>query len=224
MDTDIPRRPDHVSREEARSEKERRKLFAGALKAEAKASGWRHANGGIFRQHGDWFVSVLPSPLWGRGVLAMSFAKPMAVDPMFWRIVGLPENDKLPLSFRANGAWVLRPPFSKALIALDEREPERLAREFVTWSTDGLAQVATYSVETLLAKLEGLGPRRKSFVALEICLHLLRNDFASAQGICRDLPPNETGGFMTGSKTFIDQAKDWFADGRRTQVRLVQPQ
>jgi hypothetical protein len=214
MDADIPRRPARVSREEARSAKERAKVFSAALKVEAKASGWRYANGGVFRQHGDWFVNVLPSLLWERGVKATSFAKPMAVDPVFWRIVGLPQNEKLPLSFRANGAWVLRPPFSEAFIALDERESERLAREFVEWSTDRLTEVSASSVETLLAELEGLGARRKGYVALEICLHLLRDDSASAEEICRTLTTKETGGFVTGSRTFIDQAKDWLATMR----------
>lgn len=222
MDTEIPRRPARVSREDARSEKERAKRFAEALRSEAKASGWRHANGGVFRQDGDWFVSVLPVLLWTRGVMAMSFAKPMVVDPVFWCIAGLPENDKLPLSFRANGAWVLRPPFSEAYIALDQREPELLAREFLKWATDSLTQVAASSVETLLAKIEGLGPRRKNFAALEICLHVLRDDYASAQDICGNLAPNELGGFVTGHKTFIDQAKDWLADEHRSQVRLVE--
>jgi hypothetical protein len=214
MDPTIPHRPARISREEARGVKEREKLFAGTLKAEAKVAGWRYANGSIFRQQGDWFVSVFPSLLWGRGLTARLLAKPMAVDRLFWRIVKLPENDRLPLSFRANGAWVLRPPSFQATIALDERDPERLAHEFVAWSTDRLPQVAPFSVNGLLSEIEDLGPRRKHHVALEICLRLQLGDWDGALSLCGDRGPHESGGFGVGDKTFFDLARDWIAAER----------
>lgn len=139
----------------------------------------------------------------------MSYAKPMAVDVLFWHIVGLPENDKLPLSFRASGAWVLRPPNVKAYIALDECDPERLASEFVTWSTARMPEVDAYSVEGLLSNIEELGPRRKYFAALEICLLLQLDDWKGAFARCHDRGRHESGGFGVCNKTFFDLARDW---------------
>jgi hypothetical protein len=148
----------------------------------------------------------------------MLFAKPMALDPLFWRIVGLPENGRLPHSFRANGAWVLRPPFVEAYIALDEHDPERLAGEFVKWSTGRLSKVAALSAEGLLSEIEGLGSRRKHFAALEICLRLQRNDWEGAHALCNDRGRHESGGFGVGSKTFFDMARDWIAAERPTMT------
>ena len=154
-------------------------------------AGWRCANGGIFLQQGDWFIDVLPSLLWKRGVMARLSAKPMKVDPVFWSIVGLPENGTLPLSFRANGAWVLRPPFSEAFIALNEPEPELLACALVKWATDRLPEVAALSIDNLLGTLEETGDRDvKNFAALEICLHLMRDDYESAINVCQSLGPH----------------------------------
>jgi len=217
METDIPRRPTRISRTEARFEKERGKLFTAALKAEVKAAGWRYAGGHVFRQYGDWFVSLLPSLLWERGLVTTCCAKPMAVDPIFWSIVGLPENNKLPLSFRANGAWVVQSPSSQDYVALDERAPERLAWKFAKWATDGLATCVPGSVEALLDELQALGPRRGHFIALEICLHLSRNEYAIAEDICRTVAGEESGGFTTGSESFVDQARAWIAERRRGQ-------
>ena len=186
-----------------------------------KGVGWRYANGGIFQQSGDWFVSILPRLLWGRGVNAKVLAKPMAVDPVFWRILGRPENERLPLSFRANGAWVLRPPFLEGYIALDEREPEQLATAFLKWSSERLPEVAASSVAMLLVEIEGTGVRRKHFAALEICLRLLQDDWDGALDLCRNRGRHESGGFMTGSKTFFDQASEYIHAVRPTVSNLT---
>jgi hypothetical protein len=221
MHEDIPVRPTRISREDARTAKERGKVFAVALKAEAKAADWRCADGEIFRQHGDWFVNVMPYLLWGRGATTRLFAKPMAIDPLFWRIVGLPDNERLPLSFRANGAWVLRPPFVEAHISLAQTDPARLAADVVAWSTMQLTEIESFSVDTLLSDLERLGARRQNFAALEICLHLLRDDYERAFTVCRDSSPSDSGGFISGTQTFLDQARDWIVNARRAKIKAV---
>jgi len=210
-----------MSREEARLTKERRTQFAAALRTKSKLFRWRHAGGLIFRQHGDWFVEVLPSILWQRGALARMNIKPMAVDPLFWRVVGLQENESQPLSFRANGAWVLRPPSIEAHLGQDEESPERLSELVLDWSTDQLSFVATRSIDGMLSDIAQLGPRRSQFAALEICLHLLKEDFDRALELCRERGPNETGGFTTGNKTFFDQAGEWIVASRRGSIRLA---
>lgn len=221
MDADVPVWPLRLTRKEARLAKARRKAFDLALKAGAKADGWRYANGGLFRQHGDWFVSVRAFPLWERGAGVTIDVKPMAIDPLFWSIVGLSENERLPLSFRANGAWVLRSPGRQDHVGLRETDPEQLARAVLDWSAERLSRVAASSVESMLADLEGLGPIRANFAALEICLHLLNDDTDRALALCRDRGPFECGGFTTGSRTFFDQARDWIVDLRRGRMAAV---
>src|SRR3954452_11359725 len=90
-----------LTREQQRALKQRDKDFQVALKAAARRRGWRYAGGEIFRQDGEWFASVMPFPPAWQVVVAQFILKPMALDPLFWDIVGLSENSRLPLSFRA---------------------------------------------------------------------------------------------------------------------------
>jgi hypothetical protein len=214
MDAQLPVWPARVSRDEARKQKERSREFEHHLRQQAKATGWKLANGHLFRVESEWFVDVLPSPLWQRGLRLVLCAKPMAVDPLFWRIVGLQDNERLPLSFRANGAWVVRPPSREANIALTETDPGALAVATMAWATDQLVDINASSPQALLREIECLGERRRHFVAFEICLRLLTADWAGALALCNDHGPEESGGFQTGDKTYFDQARDWISAHR----------
>ncbi len=209
MEAAVPSWPDHFTREQARAKKEREQSFTAAIKHRAKAAGWRFSAGSLFRQRGDWFVSALPSLLWQRGAIVMSMSKPMCIDPIFWDIVGLPENKALPLSFRANGAWVLRPPQPRAYVALEESDPEKLADAVIAWADGWSAEVEAKPLEALISEMEGLGPLRYQFAAFEICLHLARRDYVRARELIREQGEGGSGGFVTDGVSFFDQAKAW---------------
>jgi hypothetical protein len=219
MNLELPHRPSRVTREQSREAKQREKLFHARLKAASKASGWRYASKGIFRQQGDWFASVLPTLLWGRGVTLRLMVKPMSVDPLFWKIEGLEDNNRLPLSFRANGAWVLRAPSVTANIALGESDPAKLADEVVSWASSQTATTEAFSVEKMILQLEGLQHRRHHFSALEICLRVQLGDLDGALDVCGRVPVHRSRGFGTlgpdGSiSTFSDKARPWIIRAR----------
>ena len=94
--SDLPVWPAKLTREQQKAAKQRGKDFDAALKVRSRAAGWRFARGEVFRQTGDWFISILPSLLWERGALVRMTVKPMTLDPLFWQIVGLSENEALP--------------------------------------------------------------------------------------------------------------------------------
>lgn len=209
MEAAVPSWPDRITREQARAKKERERSFTGAIKRGVKAAGWRFSAGCLFRQRGNWFVSALPSLLWQRGAIVMSMSKPMDIDPIFWDIVGLPENNALPLSFRANGAWVLRPPQPNTYVALEEGDPEKLAEAVIAWADSWSTEVEAKPLEALISEMEGLGASRYQFTAFEICLHLVRRDYFRALKIIHEQGEDESGGFVTGDASFFDQAKAW---------------
>lgn len=219
--SDVPEWPARVSREAARAQKDRATRFQTALKARAKAHGWSYAGGSLFRKQDEWFVDVLPSLLWGRGVRVTRRAKPMAVDPIFWSVVGLPENERMPLSFRAQGAWVLLSPPVESCLALSETEPERLAEEVMEWSTRDLSDVTDRTVRDLLADIHARGERRSSYAALEVCLHLLLGELEDAFALCSSPNPSDFGGFRMGEASFFDQARAWIIAARRDRIVLV---
>jgi hypothetical protein len=230
---DFPTRPARLTREQQKALKQRGKDFDAALKQGTRAAGWRYARGEIFRQSGDWFINVLPWLHWERGAGVHMMVKPMALDPLFWDIVGLSENEALPLSFRATGAWVLRPPSTDDHVGPDTSAVETLAAEVLEWGDQRASEILdSISVEAMLASLpseENLAGQPR---ALATCLHILAKDLDGAMRLCRvddsEAHPlmREAGGFTThnfdGSiSTFLDQARDWIARKRRGELSVV---
>lgn len=217
-------RPNKVTRDEARMAKQRDREFFSALKAQGRQAGWRFARADILRQEGAWFISNMPTLAWERGVWNRLTIKPMALDSLFWDIVGLQENNRLPLSFRATGAWVLQPSGTSAAFASEETSPIELARRVVDWSNNQLDALPHLSIDSMLAELgpaEQLQHQRRS---LAICLYLLKGDFDEAQRLCFEAGDQrpimaDGGGYTTihadGTRsTFIEQALRWIADQR----------
>ena len=226
-------RPAKLTREQQRQLKQRNKDFDAALKREARLSKWGYAGGLVFRQREDWFVCAIGTLLWERGVEIDIGIKPMELDPLFWDIVGLGENRALPLSFRANGAWVLRPATSRARFGTDVTDVGPLAAlamaEIERWAGD---LVASTSIATMLNALPTDEDLRGQPRALAVCLNLLNSEFDRAQKLCRtddgDAHPlvREGGGFTThnpdGSvSTFLDQAREWIAQHRRSHMSPI---
>lgn len=223
-------RPAKLTREQQRQLKQRNKDFDAALKREARLSKWGYAGGFVFCQRKDWFVSGVATLLWEHGVEIDIGIKPMELDPLFWDIVGLGENRALPLSFRANGAWVLRPKSSRARFGLDISDVEDLAALAMTemdrWAGELVASTSISSMLNALPTDEELGGQPR---ALAVCLNVMNSDLERAQQLCRtddsDAHPlvREGGGFTThnpnGSvSTFLDQAREWIAKKRRSNI------
>ncbi len=231
--SDIPTWPAKLTREQQKGGKQRFKDFDAALKRQAGAAGWRFARGEVFRQTGDWFITTRPSLLWERGALVRMTIKPMAVDPLFWDIVGLSENAVLPLSFRAMGAWVLQPRSNDGHIGLKTIEVEQLAAEVLKWANEQANEkLSTISVETMLAELPKEECLRGQQRALAICLHILTGDLDAALHLCRVERPDphliseESGGFAMRNHdgsvaTFLDRAREWIVRKRRDELSVV---
>jgi hypothetical protein len=159
--------------------------------------------------------------------------KPMRLDELFWEIVGLPENNNLPLSFRDNGAWVLRPEWRVEALAPSEDAVIELAGQVVEWSNAQLSSRPSWSIDAMLAELETGDELHHQKRTLAICLHLLRGDLHQAQHLCRqagDQRPIDAdgGGFRTHHadgtwSTFNQQALEWIAKQRRRKFSAAEP-
>jgi hypothetical protein len=225
--------PRRLTREQAKAAKARDQAFHTALKSRARACGWSYAGGVLFRQDGDWFANAMPRLLLDSGCSISFSLKPMALDPIFWDIVGLPENAALPLSFRANGAWVLRAPAVELQIAAGIVCLDDLAEAVFTCANEALCRSrAERSLESLLRSLGPPAQLGGQILALAICLHILSGDLDAAAALCREAsereagPFGETGGFTTHLsdgrlETFVDQAKSWVAARRRSSMIVV---
>ncbi|MBV6658105.1 MAG: hypothetical protein KI785_10105 [Devosiaceae bacterium] len=117
-----------------------------ALRDAVKGAAWRQKRGVVFQQIDRWFVAgrwVVEGRGADRQLIAHLMAKPMAIDPLLWDVMGLGENNDQPLSFRYWGAFVCglptlasakiangaAPATARAIVdALDAALPEALAR------------------------------------------------------------------------------------------------
>jgi hypothetical protein len=191
------------------------KALSKALCSRAKGTGWKVSQGCLFREDDGWFVEARPAVYVTACRSTVSLhAKPMAVDPIFWEIVDLVENNSLPLSFRAFGAWTVRTP---QIVDLDLDE---LGKDVFDLA-DAVIAVAAIEVERwksqrsaagLLEELKQLHARdeRRPYLSAEVCLLVLLGDRQTAKEICVSAREcGLSGGFQVGDQTFVDLALEW---------------
>jgi hypothetical protein len=108
----------------------------------------------------------------------------MALDPLFWDIVGLPENVELPLSFRAFGAWVCRgPAITESEIDEDDGSPATIASNVLSWANEQIAlPMLTADLDAYLAFLQSAG---KGFFASRVTMLCLLGRYADARTVCK---------------------------------------
>ena len=208
----MPAWPIKMTRDERKFTQQRRKDFELALKARVKGTGWRYNGGAFFRQDANWFLSSNPSLTWKRGINLTLTVKLMALDRLFWDIVGLEQNNELPLSFRQNGAWVLRPPQLREFQDPDFIEPSDLADFAFEWAERWRVEnLPAYNLDAALAAVGQLKNTSGQNRAVAICLLILTGNFSQAQSLCED-NADDAGSFSIGiTDNFYILAKRWLA-------------
>ncbi len=217
MEEIAPEWPLKMTREERKLATQRRKDFDAAFKKRAKGTGWRYREGSIFRKTDDWFLASTPHLTWKEGINHELMIKPMALDTLFWKIVDLPENEELPLSFRENGAWVLRPPKITQFVKPKKNDPIELANLAFEWTETWCSQnIASYELDDMLDRLKPLEKTQSHLRSVAICLLILKKEFKQASILIND-HPDDSGGFSIAIKrTFYDMVKDWLVNNDST--------
>jgi hypothetical protein len=157
-------------------------------------------------------VSVCPSVyIYEKSTKASISAKPMTIDPIFWDIVGLPENNNAPLSFRFNGAWTCRPPpFDE--VSIDERgDVEEVAARLLEAANEHLTSaVRCLSGECFLRLCQTSGATEDSYlpcvITTLIALGLKQEALETAKTA---KVRGVRGGFIGPEDCFTDMAITW---------------
>lgn len=211
-----------ITRAEESARHAYRRALDKALRAPIKGTGWKSANGSIFREEAGWFIAASPSVhIFEHVTKAVVSVKPMAIDPIFWDLVGLPENREQPLSFRANGAWVCRPPSFAELSIEEDDDPEVVAERFFVAAIEQLRNVTrSYSLERFLIACREAdtvdGAYLWSIVPALIALH--RQDEALA--ICEEARSQGwIGGFLAPEGSFVEMAAVYLRSRQRRPTR-----
>jgi hypothetical protein len=201
-----------ITRAEESARHAYRRALEKSLRARVRGTGWKSAHGSIFREEAGWFVEASPSVyIFERVTKAVVSVKPMAIDPIFWDLVGLPENREQPLSFRANGAWACRPPHFAELYLEEDDDPAVVGARLFVAATEQLGNVTrSYSLESFLsACCEASsvdGAYLSSIIPTLIALH--RQDEALA--VCEEARSQGLdGGFLAPEGSFVEMAVDY---------------
>lgn len=199
-----------------------RKALAKAVRAGAKGSGWRSADGCLFQERAGWFISVSPSVYIFEEITKASIsAKPMAIDPIFWDITGLPENRDAPMSFRLNGAWVCRPP-DFAEIEIPEHDDANVvaARLLATADAQLDRVITTWTTRAFLSLCVEKGTDRSGYLPSIVTSLIAMGQDEDALTDCEQAILNgQDGGFLAPDGTFAEMARNWLVS--RIAARTV---
>ncbi len=204
--------PEFMGKKITRAEESARHAYRRALeksvRTQAKGAGWRSVSGSVFREQAGWFIEVSPSVyIFEHVTKAVVSVKPMAIDPIFWDIVGLPENRDQPLSFRANGAWTCRPPYFAELDLEENSGPAVVARRLIDVANDQLATVSrSYTLDAFLLSCRTAdvgGSYLSSIVSALVAMHRE----GEALTLCEDARlGGQEGGFLAPEGSFVEMA------------------
>jgi hypothetical protein len=198
-----------------------RRALEKAVRSVSKGTGWRSTQGCLFRDQSGWFLAVCPAVFIDRHrTTVLVTAKPMGIDPIFWDIVGLPENGELPLSFRLNGAWTCGPP-AFAEVEVDEcGDVDETANRILKTADQQIDGIRSWGIEGFLQSCEENGADAYSYVAPRICALIAIGHLPEAVQICESAQKaGSTGGFTAPEGSFTEMAIRWLNRSLNSSTR-----
>ncbi len=122
---------------------QRRAFEKGCLKALAtriKGSRWKKNQNAIFCKLDGYYFDVIVSVFLNDfKTSARMSAKPMSLDPLYWKITGLSDNNSEPLSFRTWGAFTCSGlPLVKTSMSDEHVSADLVANRVVEWASSQL--------------------------------------------------------------------------------------
>ncbi|WP_312488304.1 hypothetical protein [Sphingomonas sp.] len=208
--------PEFMGKKITRTEEAARHAYRRALEkslcTHVKGTEWKSAYGSIFREKAGWFICASPSVYIFEHVTKASITvKPMAIDPIFWDIVGLPENRDQPLSFRANRAWTCRPPQFADIPLEEDDDPAIVGKRLIFTATEQLESVIRcYSPERFLNKIHDADSMDGSHLASIIPTLISLDRQHEALAICDEAcSKGWNGGFLAPEGSFAEMAASY---------------
>jgi len=198
---------------------QRRDLYK-ACQAVTKGTKWKSRTGVLVGERGGWFVGVheMTDVLQVR-TRARVVVKPMAIDPIFWEIVGHPELCRQSLSFRYFGAMTC------AFLILEEAELSEeggvaaIAQRMLDLGNRKLQEIAdSWTSDHFLRMLCNPSKPDLKFVT-RIATLLADRRFDEAQSLCDESAARgSSGGFLSSKRgTFNEMVTAWIAEQRSVE-------
>ena len=201
------------------------KMLAKIVRDVSKKYGWKTSRGFVFKKDSQILFPILINGQLKTKRLSWSINfKLYGFDDLFWKIVKLEENSKLPLGFRASGVWVAPSMEVKSdHQILDEWNENNISRKVndAIEEMDSLCSDLSMSatspennlliVEKYYQLLMEKYPNAVSNIWVERLLtYLLLGDYVEAKNIADSrIKENDSGGFDYSGSSFYELANEY---------------
>ena len=186
-----------------------RRALETSIRTQVKGTGWKSVGGSIFREKAGWFFRADPIVYVYEHVtkLAVS-AKPMAIDPILWELLGLHENCKQSLSFRANGVFTCRPRYFEEQAIEENDYPSIVADRFIAAATEKYENILhTYSLDTFLIDCRDAAGRTEHYLPCLVATLIAMHREGEALAVCEEaLARGASGGILFPGSSFVEMA------------------
>jgi len=204
---------------------EANKLINQLIKANGKKHHWKSSSGFLFiKKENLFFVLIILINAKERRLSYSLYYKLYDFDEVFWHLVDLKENVKMPLSFHANGAWTA-----------PTMEINKGSNNFNEWNTniiednieqivikaDGISNQLAEKINSIESNLEFLekmmSKTLEKFPNTNLNLYreqimsaILKKNYQQALLICEErIAQKDSGGFMVGNESFYEKSKKY---------------
>jgi hypothetical protein len=201
-------------------EKERRayqNAVSKALAGRVRGTGWRKYRDTLIRELDGWFFCAQPG-IWlgGDKFVWILAAKPMDLDPTFWRVLRMRSNEKESLSLRAVGAFVCDAlPIARWEGKVSARTAAQMATAFLEWADGEAVRFACAASKTPFSKLvKQRGRPRDAYAETLVSALIAEGRLKEAARVAEPFASGQREAIVehySGRHSFFELARDWSA-------------
>ena len=202
-------------REFTKSRHAQRRELHKSCQTVTKGTGWKSRTGVLLAERGGWFLAAheltkIASPQ----TFVRLVVKPMAIDPLFWDLVGHPELRGQSLSFRYFGAMTVGVLILEELEVSEKGGTDEIARRMLAAADSRLQQIVDdWTSDDFL---KGIAGKTGRYFTATVTTLLAEARYVEAQRLCDEAAARGTNGGFWSSKlgTFNEMVTRWIADHR----------
>lgn len=195
-----------------------------AVRQIAKGTGWRSVEGMLFQDLKGWWTGISPVVSIAEDMTTANvMLKPMSIDPVFWEITGMPENNDQALSFRYLGAFTCPTPIVRELEVNETGTPSDVAARILKIPNEQAEQISDLrNLPAYVRFLENLHDPHDTYRSTIVCSLIVMGREQEAAELCKTAPSGSGKFLFLGSgpsSTFESMALDWL--DRRARSRTL---
>jgi hypothetical protein len=203
-----------MTREEQRTVREANKAMNKAIHPECKKHGYKVINGFIYKTIDEYVYTliVLACPVdFGKLITATLNCKPIKLDEIFWDVFDMSETAKgQPFSFHVQGA------FTAQSLRLNEWKSPLTSANMIEQTMDAILEQTDQFITSYSQKLKTIQDFKIMIAGQQhhklnsILCEIAEENYSTAlEQIENELSNNQTGGFICGSKSIMEYAKEY---------------